>query len=116
MMRLSHDAKRRQGATIPLFALLLVPLLGMLAFSIDIGYIALVKTDLQTAGDAAALAGAEKLQERYVQYTMPVPHATLAAATTNTPGSPMESAEKFAKLNKAGNVSISVPDKDVTFG
>jgi Flp pilus assembly protein TadG len=49
----SHDTRRR-GATIPLFAILLVPLMGMLAFSIDIGWIALVKTDLQTAADAAA--------------------------------------------------------------
>jgi uncharacterized membrane protein len=40
--------------------------MGMLSFSIDLGYIALVKTDLQTAADAAALAGAEKLQQLYV--------------------------------------------------
>jgi Flp pilus assembly protein TadG len=119
MMHLFHDEKHRQGATIPLFAILLVPLMGMLAFSIDVGYIALVKTDLQTAADAAALAGAQKLQKRYVQYTLPVQtqqNAILAAATTNTPGSPMATAEQYARLNNAGNVSISVPDQDVSFG
>src|SRR5262245_3351774 len=113
-----HQARHR-GAVIPLFAILLVPLLGMLAFSIDIGYIALVRTDLQTAADAAALAGAEKLQALYVQYAMPgQPYRStiLTNATTNTPGSPMDTAEKFASYNKAGNVTIRVRDQDVSFG
>jgi Flp pilus assembly protein TadG len=111
-----------------LFALLAVPLLGVLAFSIDLGYIAVVATDLQTAADAAALAGAEKLQELYVQYTMPnvtCRDGLLAVATTNTTYpdpyghltmSPMAAAEAFSRYNKAGNVSITMRDQDVTFG
>src|SRR5438128_1925132 len=73
----------------------------------------------QSAADAAALAGAEKLQELYVQYTLPdqlYQSAILTTATTNVAGSPMDTAEKFASYNKAGNVSISVRDQDVTFG
>ena len=88
MMKSLHLAARRRGATVPLFALLMVPLLGMLAFSIDIGHIALAKSDLQTAADAAALAGAEKLQELYIQYTLPGQtnqNSILATATTNAP-------------------------------
>src|SRR5713101_8382802 len=114
-MRYLHPEARRCGATIPLFALLLVPLMGMLAFSIDIGYMALVKTDLQTAADAAALAGAEKLQDLYVQYTLPGQtnqSQILSYATTNSSGSPMETAERFASYNKGGNVSITVRDQD----
>lgn len=109
---------RRRGATMPLFALLAVPLLGMLAFSIDIGWILLTKTDLQTAADAAALAGAEKLQKLYVEYTLPnqaAQNAIFTTATTNTPGSPMDTAEKFASYNRAGNASITMPDNDVSF-
>lgn len=121
MRHLLHTQARRRGAIIPLFALLLVPLLGMLAFSIDIGYIALVRTDLQTAADAAALAGVEKLQALYVQYTMPgqtSKSAILATATTNTStqACPMTTAETFASANKAGNVAINVRDQDVTYG
>ena len=71
MMHLPSYETRRRGAIVPLFTILLIPLLGMLAFSIDLGYIALVAADLQTVADAAALAGAEKLQELYVQYNMP---------------------------------------------
>src|SRR5437667_7758225 len=115
---LHHDTRRR-GAIIPLFAILLIPLMGMLAFSIDIGWIALVKTDLQTAADAAALAGAEKLQTLYVNYlTAGLPGsqqsqgAFVTTATTNTGTSdcPMYTAEQFANYNKAGNVSIKVRD------
>jgi Flp pilus assembly protein TadG len=100
-------------------ALLLIPLLGMLAFSIDCGWMVLTKTDLQHTADAAALAGAEKLQELYVEYNMPGQlnqAGILMAATTNLPGSPMATAEAFASYNKAGNVNITVPDSDVSFG
>src|SRR5437868_14319284 len=120
MRHFLHTDTQRRGAIIPLFAILLIPLLGMLAFSIDIGYIALVKTDLQTAADSAALAGAEKLQALYVQYTIPgqtSQSSILNTATTNTgaANSPMYTAETFAQYNKAGNVSIAVRDQDVTF-
>jgi Flp pilus assembly protein TadG len=95
--------------------------MGMLAFSIDLGWIALVKTDLQTAADAAALAGAEQLQQLYVQYTLPgqtSQSAILNTATTNTGtlSCPMYAAEKIAQSNKAGNVYIAVRDQDVSFG
>jgi uncharacterized membrane protein len=43
-----------------LFAVLLTSLVGMVAFAIDTGYIALYKTRLQRAADAAALAGAQQ--------------------------------------------------------
>ena len=119
MKRFQNHAGRR-GTIVPLFALLVVPLLGMLAFSIDVGYIALVKTDLQTAADAAALAGAEKLQSLYVQYTLPGAtnqNTILTTATTNTgtKDCPMFTAETFASYNKAGNVYINVRDQDVSF-
>jgi len=118
-MNLHATHSRRRGAIVPLFAILLIPILAMLAFSIDAGYMVLVKTDLQSTADAAALAGAEKLQELYVQYNMPgqlTQSTILDTATGNTTGSPMATAEKFAYLNKAGNVSITLLDRDVHFG
>src|SRR5947209_1781613 len=113
-----HNQQRR-GAIVPLFALLLIPMLGMLAFSIDAGYMVLVRTDLQNTADAAALAGAEKLQELYVQYNLPgqlIQSTILAKATTNLPDSPMATAERFSSYNKAGNVNITLLDQDVQFG
>jgi Putative Flp pilus-assembly TadE/G-like len=119
-MRFPLNTNRRRGALIPLFALLLIPLLAMLAFSIDAGWMVLVRTDLQNTADAAALAGVEKLQNLYVQYYSPGQLAQgtiLTRATTNSgTDSPMGTAEKFAALNKAGNVNITLLDQDVTFG
>jgi len=116
----SNQRNVRRGAVVPLCALMMIPLLGMLAFSIDAGYMALVKADLQNAADAAALAGAEKLQSMYVQYNQPGQASQsriLIDATTNSgSNSPMATAELFAGYNKAGNVSLTVPDSDVSFG
>src|ERR1700730_15110195 len=109
MKRTIKNGVRRRGAVAPLMALLMLPLLGMLAFSIDVGYIVRVQTDLQNAADAAALAGAERLQSLFVQYNNPgltaaQQTAILTQATTNVapnattgaPGSPMYTAEQFS--------------------
>lgn len=42
--------------TAPFLALLIVPLMGMVAFAIDYGYLTVVRSDLQRTADAAALA------------------------------------------------------------
>ena len=119
-MHCHTNMKPRRGAMIPLFAVLLIPLLAMLAFSIDAGWMVLTRTDLQNTADAAALAGAERLQEMWVQYYSPGQPAQatiLTDALTNSgPDSPMGTAEKFAVLNKAGGVNITLLDRDVTFG
>jgi len=129
-----NRGQKRRGALVPLAALLMIPILGMCAFSIDAGYIVLVQTDLQNAADAGALAGAEQLQNLYVQYMAPLANqqSIITTATTNAapsgtypnttgnsayvPGSPMWTAEHIASLNKAGGVNITVPDADVTLG
>ncbi len=48
--------KRRRGVVLVLVALLLVPMLAMVAFSVDYGYLLKVESDLQRSADAAALA------------------------------------------------------------
>jgi Flp pilus assembly protein TadG len=54
----SRSHQQRRGAIAVLAALLLVFMVGMVAFAVDLGYLALAKTQLQTAADSAALAGA----------------------------------------------------------
>ena len=51
----------RRGTVVVLTAIMLVALFGMVAFAFDVGYIALVKTELQRSADAAAMAGAWEL-------------------------------------------------------
>jgi len=48
---------RRKGAVAVLSAVLMVPVLAMVCFSVDLGYILAVKTELQRSADSAALAG-----------------------------------------------------------
>src|SRR5438105_3211468 len=85
MKRLSGSVGKR-GVIAPLMAVLMIPVLGMMAFSIDVGYIVVAQTDLQHAADAAALAGAERLQDLFVSYNAPgqtYQSQLLAYATTN---------------------------------
>ena len=51
----------RRGAILPLFALMLVGLMGFLALAIDIGIVAVAETQCQNAADNAALAGTRAL-------------------------------------------------------
>ena len=53
----------RPGAILVLTAVLMIVLIGMVAFGVDLGYVVLTRTELQTAADAAALAGAGAANE-----------------------------------------------------
>lgn len=53
--------KSRRGSVVILVALLMIPLLIMVAFAIDYGYILKVRTDLQRAVDAGVLAAVQDL-------------------------------------------------------
>ena len=54
---------RRRGNILVLAAVLMVVMLALVAFAIDTGRITLARTQLQTAADAAALAGAQALSD-----------------------------------------------------
>jgi Mg-chelatase subunit ChlD len=51
-------SRQRQGVIVVLSALFMILMVGMLAFSIDVGYIVTLRTEAQRAVDAGALAGA----------------------------------------------------------
>lgn len=56
-----HD---RKGAVAIIVALLLVVLIGFVALAVDVGYMMVVRNQLQNAADASALAGCNKFFER----------------------------------------------------
>jgi Flp pilus assembly protein TadG len=56
-------SRRPRGAVALLAAFLVVVLLGMVAFAIDVGYIAYAQAELQRSADAAALAAAAQLPD-----------------------------------------------------
>ena len=73
-------ARAERGQILGVVALALVALLGIAAFSIDVGYAYYAKRQLQSATDAAALAGAQDLPNG----TNAIASAT-AYANANTP-------------------------------
>ena len=69
------SGRDRRGAVLPLFAVALVAICGFVAMAVDLGLIALGRTQLQNAADAAALAGARTVDGSA--------NSNLTAATTN---------------------------------
>jgi Flp pilus assembly protein TadG len=57
--------RRQRGAVMIVFALSMVALFGFMALVIDLGRVYVVRTELQNAADAAALAGAKELNQTY---------------------------------------------------
>src|SRR5262245_43141929 len=57
----------RPGSVLPLVVILTVFLIGMVALVVDLGYIAVTRSELQNAADAAALGGAEELRSANAQ-------------------------------------------------
>jgi hypothetical protein len=95
-MVLRSKASSRRGAIAALAAILLVFLLGMIAFAIDLGYIMLTNAQLQNAADSSALAAA----------------AFLATDTTDAD----TEARRFACLNEAGGFDIEDGHVETEFG
>lgn len=60
--RTRQPNEKRRGNVLVLSALLMVFMLVMVAFATDVGYMCLMRGELQRAVDAAALAGAAELQ------------------------------------------------------
>jgi Flp pilus assembly protein TadG len=102
MRRLAVRESRRGAALIALLALLIVFLLGMVAFAVDLGYLVNVRHELQNAADSAALAGTSKLLDPSLLRGTPDETAAIASAQTE--------ATRFANFNKAGGVSLNVLD------
>jgi Flp pilus assembly protein TadG len=120
MSFLRNQHEKRRGGIVVLAAFLMAILVGMLAFAIDIGYMSTVKAELQNAADAAALAGAQQLQDQFVQFYQPGQkwqNRIYQYTTNNTsdPNSPICTAQRFAGYNKAGGVYLQLPASDVSF-
>jgi Flp pilus assembly protein TadG len=123
----------RRGAVAPLTAIMMVPLLGLVAFAIDAGWMALSRSGLQDAADAAALAGAQQLigqatpsvsgngsyvlQNGFTQYYMPGAGAQQTMIVNAATAAAIKSAKDFATYHSAGAVDhLVLLDSDIEFG
>jgi Flp pilus assembly protein TadG len=93
---ISRIPKTRRGATLVLFTLMLVVIIALMAFAVDVGYICLVRTELQRAADAGALAGANALYN--------IPNSLESSTYTINPAtsSARTMAQLAVQLNSAG--------------
>jgi Flp pilus assembly protein TadG len=93
---LKRKPQSRRGAIVVLAAIFLVVMVGMIAFALDVGYIALVRSQLQAAADSAALA---------------------AAASTNLARADMETiAKRYAADNLAAARPVQLRSADIEYG
>jgi hypothetical protein len=103
-------AKPRSGTVLVFTVFLMICLFAMLAFSVDLGYLALVRTQAQRTADAAALAGAASLYEpianleNYAYYLPP----DAAKARTET--------RRFVQHNLTAGRKVDVDPADVVVG
>lgn len=98
--RILHYRSRRPGAVIPMVALGLVGLCGLVAFGIDLGLIMVGKTQAQNAADVAAMAAARTLD---------------ASSNGNTPTA-TSNAKEVAKKNKVLGTALTDTEVVVDFG
>ncbi|MCI0332728.1 MAG: pilus assembly protein TadG-related protein [Planctomycetes bacterium] len=108
-----HKRQSRKGAITILAAILSVVLIGMVAFSVDIGYVLSAKEDLQRSADAAALAACWEYGQKLSDGSSSA--ASVAAARST--------AANYAALNQVTGSAMSLdqnsgnsPDGDVVFG
>ena len=100
---------RRKGVILPFAAIMMVMMLAFIAFAVDLGYLALVRTQLQSAADAAALAGTVDLLENRLK-TTPLTTAEIEGIATS-------SAEYCVANNViAGSTANRLGEGDVTLG
>src|SRR5436305_3075514 len=102
--RISHT--RRGGSILPLVALCLVGLIGMVALAVDVGLIAVSRTQAQSAADVAALAGARQLTGQDPgadgspnNVTSAVSKATAAVTNNSVMGTAIDSAQVTIQPN-----------------
>ncbi len=86
---------KRRGATIVLVAVCIPLLLGLAAVTVDLGHLYCVRTELQNAADAAALAGASGLPDEWEV---------------------RERAQAIARANTANGHAIELPDDGLDVG
>jgi Flp pilus assembly protein TadG len=96
MKRSSKKQSRRRGMIAVLSAVLFIVMLAMVAFAVDIGYMGMVKTELQSAADASALAA--------------------AGASNQSRSGMVQVAQSFAQYHQLGARAVQLNSEDVQFG
>ncbi len=95
-LKQSPQTQHRRGAILVFAAMMLVLVFAFVAFTVDVGYMALAQGELQNAADSAALAGVLEL--------------------SNGEAAVKAEAKAYALKHRAAGNSVAVPDVDVLLG
>lgn len=98
---------RRSGNVLVMTLLLMVSFFGLLAFSIDLGYIYIVSTEIQRSADAAAMSAAWELLDG-----QSTPNSTPQAAVSEA----QTAAGLYTRLNAVGGTAPALGTSDVQIG
>ncbi|MBN2474454.1 MAG: hypothetical protein JXB62_07585 [Pirellulales bacterium] len=107
-MLVHHRRRSRSGNVLVLTAFLMVVLFGLLTFAIDMGYLQVIRSQLQTSADATALAAAWDLIDEGVMTGAADPNGAIAEAEA--------SAGEYASLNLVGGIAPALAEDDITIG
>jgi Putative Flp pilus-assembly TadE/G-like len=104
LFRRACRPQRRKGTVVVLVALLMPFLLLLVAFALDLGFLCVVRTELQRTADAAALAGADALLDTQMRGVL-------------DPAAGRAVAREIAALNPStGNAPVELQDADIVIG
>jgi len=92
--RRSQECRLRRGSVAPLVAVTVPAIMGFVALSVDYGYVAATKAQLQNAADAAALAGASAY---FSNAGMRTSDTELTDLATSRPGRSRSSTRRMAR-------------------
>ena len=101
--RKTRQSPPRRGAIIALAAIVMVVLLGFVAFVVDVGRLELARTQLQLAADASALAGAGELGYR-------------GAGDTNLLSNVQAVTSQYASCHTAAGSAVNLLTSDTVLG
>ncbi|MBC7338158.1 MAG: hypothetical protein H5U01_18050, partial [Clostridia bacterium] len=94
--RLIAGSTPRTGAVLVLTAVMLVVILALMALAVDLGYVVLVRAQLQAAADSAALAGASQISHGFETV--------------------FQTADRYARFHTSGGQPLRLLRQDVELG
>lgn len=107
--------RRRAAVLTTLVAALAVPMLGVLAFAIDLGYVYKVQQECQNVADSASLAGVSQLYA-YSSFSGATDTSLRTTLQSKAVSAAQAEAQKYVQLNTAGGLALSIPTADIQVG
>jgi hypothetical protein len=116
-MRAKQRSRQRRGTVLPLVAICTVAIVGMVALAIDIGMVAIARSQCQNAADSAAAAGARTMNgDPTASYNIgSVPKASFTAAAANNVFNTPVSASMATSTSPTADTYVS-GDVTLNFG